>query len=75
MDPTMTPCFFVHLIYLWSIIYNMALTVISLASLLALLVVIGMLVEWVISSLTNIFNWFLYPALQKDLAMFVKFCA
>ena len=71
----MTPCFLVQLIYLWSIIYNMALTVISLASLLALLVVIGMLVEWVISSLTNIFNWFLYPALQKDLAIFVKFCA
>ena len=69
------PCVIIYLISLWTAIYNMATTFTFLAILLLLLVGVGMLTEWIVSSTTQIFAWLQYPALVKDFAMIVKFAA
>ena len=67
-------CIIIYLISMWTVIYNTA-TTIFLASMLALLLGIGLLAEWVVSTTTQFFAWFQYPDLLKDLAIAVKFAA
>ena len=69
------PCILIYLISLWTVIFNMATTITFLASMLALLLAIGLLAEWVVSTATQFFAWFQYPDLLKDLAIVVKFTA
>ena len=69
------PCILIYLISLWTAIFNMATTITFLASMLALLLAIGLLAEWVVSTTTQFFAWFQYPDLLKDLAIVVKFAA
>ena len=69
------PCIIIYLISLWTVIYNLATTITFLASMLALLFAIGLLAEWVVSTTTQFFGRFQYPALLKDLAIVVKFAA
>ena len=69
------PCILIYLISLWTVIFNMATTITFLASMLALLLAIGLLAEWVVSATTQFFAWFQYPDLLKDLAIVVKFAA
>ena len=67
-------CIIIYLISMWTVIYNTA-TTIFLARMLALLVAVGLLVEWVVSTPSQFFPWFQYPDLLKDLAIAVKFAA
>ena len=70
-----SPCIFIYLISLWTVIYNMATTITFLISMIALLIAVGLLAEWVVSTTAQFFAWFQYPALLKDLAIVVKFAA
>ena len=69
------PCIIIYLISLWTVIFNMATTITFLASMLALLLAVGLLTEWVVFSSAQFLAWLQYPDLLKDLAIVVKFTA
>ena len=75
MEKMLATCILIYLISLWTVISNMVTTITFLASMLALLVAIGLLAEWVVSTFAQFFAWFQYPQLLKDLAIVVKFAA